>query len=78
MQHNYVKMRDNYVNMRHVNIIMLHANIDKSQVNIIMLHVDIMCLACRGQKNGTIQVSVLRCLLNTLFSREAFHVTFKQ
>ena len=33
---------------------MLHVDINKSHVNIIMLHVDIIYLACRGQKYATI------------------------
>ena len=34
---------------------MLHVDINKSHVNIIMLHVDIIYLACQGQKYATIQ-----------------------
>ena len=35
---------------------MLHVDINKSHVNIIMLHVDIIYLACRGQKYATIDL----------------------
>ena len=34
---------------------MLHVNINKSNVILIMLHVDIIYLACRGQKYATIK-----------------------
>ena len=34
---------------------MVNVDINKSHVNIIMLHVDIIYLACRGQKYATIQ-----------------------
>ena len=33
---------------------MLNVDINKSHVNVIMLHVDIIYLACRGQKYATI------------------------
>ena len=36
---------------------MLHVDINKSHVNIIMLHVDIIYLACRGQKYATIRTN---------------------
>ena len=38
---------------------MLHVDINKSHVNIIMLHVDMIYLACRGQKYATIQCLVV-------------------
>ena len=39
---------------------MLHVDINKSHVNIIMLHVDIIYLACRGQKYATIETRLAR------------------
>ena len=42
---------------------MLHVDINKSHVNIIMLHVDIIYLACRGQKYVTIQIEIEICII---------------
>ena len=39
--------------MLHINIIMLLIDTNISHVNIIILHVDIIYLACRGQKYAT-------------------------
>ena len=52
----YVNMSMSHVdiNKLYVNIIMLHVDINKLYVNIIMLHFDIIYLACRGQKDATI------------------------
>ena len=36
---------------------MLHVDINKSHVNIVISHVDIIYLACRGQKYATIITS---------------------
>ena len=42
------------ITISHVDILMLHAVINKLNVNKIMLHVDIIYLACRGQKYAPI------------------------
>ena len=47
MQHNYVNMRLIYVNMQ-------HNYVNMRLIDIIMLHVDIIYLACIGQKYATI------------------------
>ena len=39
---------------------MLHVGINKSHVNIVISHVDIIYLACRGQKYATIHIK-FRC-----------------
>ena len=50
---------------------MLHVDINKSHVNIIMLHVDIIYLACRGQKYATID---LQSLPNCIYFNETVDV----
>ena len=59
--------------MLHLNIIILRVGVNKSHVKRDMLHVDMIYLACQGQKYATIQANFCCSFYVSIIPGRPFH-----